>query len=67
VSLRKWTANPSRDEIEAMPELHVTPGRIIPFSSLLEADLVVDAVYEGGHNNFRGDPLTRLMRGFAHK
>ncbi len=36
--------------------------KVIPFSDLAQADLVVDAVYEGGAaGNFSDDPLGRLL------
>lgn len=47
--------------------------KIVPFSELLSADLIVDAVYEGGHSgNTSDDPISKLlpgcgnMSGFRH-
>lgn len=38
-------------------------GREVPFESLGEADLIVDAVYKAGAaNNLSSDPLNKLMR-----
>jgi hypothetical protein len=33
-----------------------------PFEGLMEADLIVDAVYQGGHKGNTGDdPISKLM------
>jgi hypothetical protein len=38
--------------------------QIIPFSDLEDADLIIDAVYEGGNTgNIADDPLAKLLRG----
>jgi hypothetical protein len=42
--------------------LDLTLGRKVSFGALPDADLVVDAVYEGGkHGDVRDDPLARLL------
>ena len=38
------------------------PGRRIPFDQLADADLYVDAIYEGGTaGTFGDDPISRLL------
>jgi hypothetical protein len=45
-----------------------TMGRVFPFSSLSAADLVIDAVYEGGtRGNTGDDPLGKLIAGAGNQ
>lgn len=42
--------------------------KTIPFEELPNADLIVDAVYEGGTNaNFGGEPLSKLISGVGNR
>ena len=41
--------------------------KIVPYDSLPDCDLVVDAIYEGGSfGNRRDDPISRVLAGFGN-
>ena len=41
---------------------------VVPFDSLQDADLIVDAVYEGGDSgNVSDDPLSKLLPGVGNQ
>jgi hypothetical protein len=55
-------------DVEVVYILHISMPKVVSFEDLGEADLIIDAVYEGGNfKDVRADPISKILPGSGNQ